>query len=394
MTDNTTTETAVDRIPLAHSVRYAARGLPEVPNQYGPGVLAPSEITLTYRAASDSQLGRVHAYVAGRIWVDGVETPLLPGGLYGQHYFDGMDGWPEWLAAEARMHDPDAPAVVPSVDRAALRDRIEVWPLQRVLTEVRCGSQDWTWEEEWADLDQRHEETGYLVKLEQQIRENGITMPVLIGSDGRLWDGHHRLRIAVRLGIGYVPVELTDPGDDALPAPADRAAVLTEAADDDGEAEKLAKARRMAKALSAPPVAPAEWATTTEWPGRHKRPGDRRVHATARFVVNDTQRIWTACKEHVGRGGTALSHMPVDCRACKRAIDNAPRRLAGEAAPDNTETPAVVYRSPGGHYLYCTRHTDDVGDSWTPLASDDLPDGGLCSQCGADVLIPQQPKEG
>jgi hypothetical protein len=150
----------------------------------------------------------------------------------------------------------------------------------------------------------------------------------------------------------------------------------------------------MAKALSAPPVAPAEWATTTEWPGRHKRPGDRRVHATARFVVNDTQRIWTACKEHVGRGGTALSHMPVDCRACKRAIDNAPRRLAGEAAPDNTETPAVVYRSPGGHYLYCTRHTDDVGDSWTPLASDDLPDGGLCSQCGADVLIPQQPKEG
>jgi hypothetical protein len=120
MTDNTTTETAVDRIPLARSVRYAARGLPEVPNQYGPGVLAPSEITLTYRAASDSQLGRVHAYVAGRIWVDGVETPLLPGGLYGQHYFDGLDGWPEWLAEEARLHDPDAPAVVPSVDRAAV----------------------------------------------------------------------------------------------------------------------------------------------------------------------------------------------------------------------------------------------------------------------------------
>jgi hypothetical protein len=122
MNDNTTTD--IDRIPLAHSVRYVARGLPEVPNQYGPGVLAPSEITLTYRAASDSQLGRVHAYVAGRIWVDGVETPLLPGGLYGQHYFDGLDGWPEWLAAEARLHDPDAPAVVPSVGGAALRDRI------------------------------------------------------------------------------------------------------------------------------------------------------------------------------------------------------------------------------------------------------------------------------
>lgn len=85
------------------------------------------------------------------------------------------------------------------------------------------------------------------------------------------------------------------------------------------EEEKLAKCRRIAKALSAPPVAPPEWETTTEWPGRHKRPGDRRVHATARFVVNDTQKFWTACGEHVGRGGTPMSHMPVDCRGCKRA---------------------------------------------------------------------------
>ncbi|WP_442803625.1 hypothetical protein OG411_29840 [Streptomyces pseudogriseolus] len=99
-------ETAVDRIPLTRSVHYAVRGMPEVPNQYGPGVLAPSEITITYRDATDSQLGRIHAYVAGRIWVDGKEQPLLPGGLYGQHYFDGLDGWPEWLAEEARLHDP------------------------------------------------------------------------------------------------------------------------------------------------------------------------------------------------------------------------------------------------------------------------------------------------
>jgi hypothetical protein len=117
----------VDRIPLTRSVHYAVRGMPEVPNQYGPGVLAPSEITLTYREASDSQLGRVHAYVAGRIWADGKELPLLPGGLYGQHYFDGLDGWPEWLAEEARLHDP-APAApagpAPATDRAALRQRI------------------------------------------------------------------------------------------------------------------------------------------------------------------------------------------------------------------------------------------------------------------------------
>lgn len=121
--------TAVDRIPLTRSVHYAVRGMPEVPNQCGPGVLAPSEITITYRDATDSQLGRIHAYVAGHIWVDGKELPL---GLYGQHYFDGLDGWPEWLAEEARLHDPAvssagrAPATNPTTPshRAGLRQQI------------------------------------------------------------------------------------------------------------------------------------------------------------------------------------------------------------------------------------------------------------------------------
>jgi hypothetical protein len=109
----------------------------------------------------------------------------------------------------------------------------------------------------------------------------------------------------------------------AVRAITEGAAVLSTPVDqtaEENEEEKLAKARRMAKAFSAPPVAPPNWAATTEWPGRHKRPGDRRVHATARFVVNNKQRIWTACKEHVGQGGTPLNHMPVDCRACQRAI--------------------------------------------------------------------------
>ncbi|WP_045562678.1 ParB N-terminal domain-containing protein [Streptomyces sp. FxanaA7] len=99
---------------------------------------------------------------------------------------------------------------------------LQVWPLQRILTEVRCGSQDWPWEEEWADLARRHAKTGYLDRLEEKIRENGITMPVLIGSDGRLWDGHHRVCIAVRLGIGYVPVEVVPTDNEQTnPAPPD-----------------------------------------------------------------------------------------------------------------------------------------------------------------------------
>lgn len=122
MTDTTDPQTDPLRIPIAHSVRYAARGLPDVPFLYGPGVIRASEITLTYRAAPDSQLGRVHAYVKGRLWVDEREVPTADG--YGQHYDDGLDGWPEWLAEEARLHDPDAPSAAvsppPATDRAGL----------------------------------------------------------------------------------------------------------------------------------------------------------------------------------------------------------------------------------------------------------------------------------
>jgi hypothetical protein len=72
--------------------------------------------------------------------VDGVETPLLPGGLYGQHYNDGLDGWPEWLAVEARLHDPDAPAAVPvpAADRVALRGRRRQCPDREPLLDVQC----------------------------------------------------------------------------------------------------------------------------------------------------------------------------------------------------------------------------------------------------------------
>ncbi|MBE4735741.1 ParB N-terminal domain-containing protein [Streptomyces caniscabiei] len=100
---------------------------------------------------------------------------------------------------------------------AETQAELQVWPLRRILTEVRCGSKDWSWEEEWADLARRHAETGYLDRLADQISENGITMPVLVGTDGRLWDGHHRLCIAVRLGIGYVPVEVVRPAVEAQP---------------------------------------------------------------------------------------------------------------------------------------------------------------------------------
>ncbi|MFL4947532.1 hypothetical protein ACJ6WE_09180 [Streptomyces sp. MMS24-I31] len=147
MTTDPNTESAIDRIPLTHSVHYVARGLPEVANQYGDGVLVPSEVTLTYRSAPDSQLGRVHAYVAGRLWVNGVEIPLLSGGLYGQHYDDGLDGWPDWLAEEARLHDPEAVLPEPADRAAVLREAADrLWAIANQTTERGAGV---LWAADW-----------------------------------------------------------------------------------------------------------------------------------------------------------------------------------------------------------------------------------------------------
>ncbi|MGW2720814.1 hypothetical protein [Streptomyces sp. NPDC001492] len=135
------------------------------------------------------------------------------------------------------------------------------------------------------------------------------------------------------------------------------AAMLAEAQQPDTEAqpewarpeteeEKLAKAQRMAKALSAPPVTPPEWASTTEWPNRHKRRGDRRVHATAPFETGVTRQFWTACEKPIGKGGYAINHMPVDCRDCKRAITAVPVQPAADGSGEEARPTETVHRCP------------------------------------------------
>lgn len=112
MTDNT-----VDRIPIAHSVVYAIRGVPDVQDEYNAErTISPTEITLTYRATPDSQLGRVHAYVKGWWIQDGTRVPMDKSA--GRHYYGDVAGWPEWLADEARLHDPEPAA--PPADRSAV----------------------------------------------------------------------------------------------------------------------------------------------------------------------------------------------------------------------------------------------------------------------------------
>ncbi|MBE4783941.1 hypothetical protein [Streptomyces caniscabiei] len=93
------------RFPVAQSVVYIVRGMPEVPDEYTKGLtIAPTEITLTYRATPDGQLGRIHAYVKGWWMKDGARVPMDK--PVGRHFHGDLASWPEWLAAEARLHDP------------------------------------------------------------------------------------------------------------------------------------------------------------------------------------------------------------------------------------------------------------------------------------------------
>lgn len=67
-----------------------------------------------------------------------------------------------------------------------------------------------------------------------------------------------------------------------------------------------------------------------------------------------------------------------------------------------TATPApepgvVAYRSPGGSVLRCLLHAPDQSlidhGNYSPVASEDLEDGGVCTYpgCGVDVLITPVP---
>lgn len=86
--------------------------------------------------------------------------------------------------------------------------------LAEILENWVPGSYDqpWTWDDEEKEILSRvclccNQPGHYQLQLEQYISEHGITQGVLLGNDGRVWDGHHRIVAARRLGIESVPLE-------------------------------------------------------------------------------------------------------------------------------------------------------------------------------------------
>lgn len=78
--------------------------------------------------------------------------------------------------------------------------------LSALLTAWAPGSYDdrWTWDDEREWLWHCHREQ--MADLIADISANGIKEPVLLGDDGRVWDGHHRICAAMELGLDEVPI--------------------------------------------------------------------------------------------------------------------------------------------------------------------------------------------
>lgn len=63
------------------------------------------------------------------------------------------------------------------------------------------------WSEEFAWLWTHHgEKMDAIATRAQEMGLEDFSPPITLGSDGRVWDGHHRLAVAVKLGFDTVPV--------------------------------------------------------------------------------------------------------------------------------------------------------------------------------------------
>lgn len=101
---------------------------------------------------------------------------------------------------------------------------LERIPLETLLRFYRPGSDDWSWDDEERDLltkpclcptvagDPQWTACGqpghYQLMLEEYLRSVGrVEQGVCLGNDGRVWDGHHRIVAARRLGFPDIPLE-------------------------------------------------------------------------------------------------------------------------------------------------------------------------------------------
>jgi hypothetical protein len=102
----------ITRTPYCTKIRYGIEGAPildgdDMDGSHAPGVgIRPTLIEFVYSAARDGKPASVSASVTGQWTRFGKREPFDD--QVTTHFKGGPDGWPAWLAAEARLHDPDA----------------------------------------------------------------------------------------------------------------------------------------------------------------------------------------------------------------------------------------------------------------------------------------------
>jgi len=87
----------------------------------------------------------------------------------------------------------------------------QTMPLAELLADYRPYP-DRTWDEDEAETLAREcmccgQPGHYQEQLEAHIREHGLTEGICLGKNGVVWDGHHRILAARRLGIETIPLE-------------------------------------------------------------------------------------------------------------------------------------------------------------------------------------------
>lgn len=85
--------------------------------------------------------------------------------------------------------------------------------LDDIIARWRPGSQgdDWSWAHEWACMMVDPKTSAIWEMVEREgIGFADAFHPILLGNDGRVWDGHHRICIALQRGIESVMVEVVE----------------------------------------------------------------------------------------------------------------------------------------------------------------------------------------
>jgi hypothetical protein len=107
--------------------------------------------------------------------------------------------------------DPACPCG-PKAEKADAAPTLVSTPVSHIVTFWQPGSHDWTWADEYADL------IGDPVteRVRERVNSEGIAFaddyaPVMLGSDGLVWDGHHRIVLAIEQRIPSLMVEVVTP---------------------------------------------------------------------------------------------------------------------------------------------------------------------------------------